>query len=484
MFELTIGHILLIAVATWHYALWCGFVSDDHAVIAQRKDIIPDGEKQDRQEKFWVKVFNDGPVMYFVNRFMWRFFNKQPFWWHLLSLSMHIFNTYLFYLVAVSIIGREAALIAALIWTVNPMHNQIVVWCSGRPYAFAVCLSLICLLFWDNPLIVIPLYTLATITSFMTAFLPIIIKLIHPEAWQGNLYLGILFAMIPIFLWKFTRRFGRGALILDRANFQFRFKRLNNLARVYMYYILALIFPVKMGWYHESGFRYNDRWDGFNVWAVIGFVAVFYLTQQAYGVWFLLGMIPQMNLLASNSYLQDRYLYFGSMGLALLAAPYLIEYPFILVAFVAICVSKSYTYTRQMTTDEALYRENWRNHKASDYAINNLAFFLIQQQRFEEARIYIKRGLAINRDNKLLWYNLGITWAAQAHLKSQEGKFRFFRALDCWKMALQLEPRWRKPAEDIEKLTKYLLEAKVLTTNPADAAAGLPVINMPMQKGK
>jgi tetratricopeptide (TPR) repeat protein len=135
-----------------------------------------------------------------------------------------------------------------------------------------------------------------------------------------------------------------------------------------------------------------------------------------------------------------------------------------------------------MVNDEKLYRENWRNHPKSDYAINNLAFFLIQQYRYEEARAIIKRGLDISNQNKLLWYNLGITWAAQGHLQSQEGKFRFLRAMDCWKMALNLEPRWAKPREDLEKLTRFLLENKVLTTKKEEAANSSP-IHVPINIG-
>jgi hypothetical protein len=70
----------------------------------------------------------------------------------------------------------------------------------------------------------------------------------------------------------------------------------------------------------------------------------------------------------------------------------------------------------------------------------------------------------------MLWYNLGVSWAAQGHFNNDEGKFRFLRALDCWKTALQIEPRWNRPAEDLKKLVKILVENKVLTLDQKEAA--------------
>jgi tetratricopeptide (TPR) repeat protein len=138
-------------------------------------------------------------------------------------------------------------------------------------------------------------------------------------------------------------------------------------------------------------------------------------------------------------------------------------------------------HTRHLINDEEMYRENWRNHPRSDYAINNLSFFLIQKKRFEEARVVILHGLDIDKTNKMLWYNLGVTWAATGDLQSQEGKFRFLRAIDCWKMALQVEPRWDKPANDIKQLTKFLIDNKVLTLNK-DEAQGNMTVDIPVDE--
>jgi tetratricopeptide (TPR) repeat protein len=474
---LNIYWVLAITALTWHYVLFCGFVSDDHAVIEARKDIIPDAEKIDKGEKYWLKVFNDGVILFYLNRLVKSICGSNPFGWHLLSFSIHLANTFLLYRVSMMFVPEPIALLATLIWSVNPMQNQIVGWCSGRPYGISAMFALIMLLFWQHPYVTIPLFVLALITSVSIGFTPILLAVLHPNTWQGTFYVWVLVACIPFVLWKFQRRFAQNALVLDRENFHFKKRRFFNMARVYMYYIMSMIFPVRMGWYHDAGFSYNKKWDGFNIWALAGFIVVYVFCHNVLGLWFLLGLLPQMNIFATNSYVQDRYIYFGSMGFALLVTPYIPSLLYIVA--VAIYISKSYTYSRHMISDETLYKENWRNHPKADYAINNLSFFLIQQRRYEEARAFINRGLEINKDNKLLWYNLGVTWAATASLGNEDGIQRFFRAMECWKRALHIEPRWRKPLEDMQKVVKVLIDNKILTTDQSEAVPGMPAIHTP-----
>ncbi len=476
-----INIVLLLVFLTWHYALRCGFVSDDHSVVEKRKDIIPDSEKNPHKESFWVKLFNDSIIMYFWNRAMDKLrINRFPFVWHIMCLGLHLAICYCLYFVLLPFIGKDQALIAVLFWGVNPMLNQNIVWISGRSYLIATLFALIGLLSWHNPLIVLPFYLLGVITNISIALLPILIKLMHPNSWQGNFYIiTMIVAGFPFILWKFHKRF-TASLILDRENFRFKRRRVNVIAKIYGYYIRSFFVPTTMGWYHQAGFRYNPAWEKFNIWTLLSYGIVFWLCGQGWsGWWVLLGILPNTNMFATNSFVQDRYMYFGSIGISILCAPYFQQYPVLFIALAAIYASKAYSYSRYLQNDEALYRENWRNHPKSDYAVNNLAYFLIQRLRWDEARVVIHQGLEINKFNKMLWYNLGITWAAQGHFQNDEGKFKFLKALDCWKMCLQIEPRWSKPAEDLKKLIKLLVDNKVITMNLNEAMPGAPTIDMP-----
>jgi tetratricopeptide (TPR) repeat protein len=473
MLDLSIEIVLLIVFVTWHYALRCGYISDDHAAVAQRKDIIPDAEKIPKNDSYWVTVFNDGIVMYYMTRLFWKLGLKSfPFFWHLFSLALHIANCYLLYIFLLPIFGYDVTLAAVAFWGINPMLNQNVVWVSGRPYTIGLFLTLIALICWQNPLIFAVYYMLAVITNISIFFAPIMLWLVYPESWQPKMYVIIMLAMAaPFVAWKFYKRFTK-ALVLDRDNFRLRPRKTNTFVRILLYYIWTLFVPIRMGWYHQAGFRYNERWEKFNYLTLIGYVTAGLLATIGGlpGMIYILGVLPNSNLYATNSFLQDRYLYFASIGIALLIAPYLAQYPVLFYCAITFYATRSYMYSRHMINDEAMYRENWRNHPNSDYAVNNLSYFLIQQHRYDEARVVILYGLSINSMNKMLWYNLGVTWAAQGHFTTDEGKFRFLRALDCWKHALNIEPRWSKPADDIEKLVKILIERKVLTVDKNQAA--------------
>lgn len=474
-------YALIWIFVVWHYALRCGFISDDHAVIAQRKDIIPDGEKNPVKKPYWVDVFDQGIILFYLNWLCGKLrIRRFPFTWHLLSLAIHLTNCWLLYLLLTPIIGIDLAIIAVFIWAVNPMLNQNVVWISGRPYTIAVMLCLVAMLNWNNPFIFLPLYALAVVTNISIFFMPVLVKMMHPS-WQANFYLiSIFLVAAPFVAWKFKMRFSK-ALVIDRENFKWHKRRINNLVRVYAYYVWTLFVPVRMGWYHQAGFRYNNKWDKFNIWTLCGYIIVFLLIKQGFfGWWFLLGLLPNMNVYVTNSFLQDRYLYFGSMGLAVIIAPLLYHYPMLAIIALTFYGTRAYMFSRQMINDETMYRENWRNHPNSDYAVNNLSFFLIQQKRHDEARVMILRALTFARDNKMLWYNLGVTWVAQGNLGSDEGKFRFLRAVDAWKMCLQIEPRWRKPAEDLEKLITFLIENKVITMNKDESNPNIAQIDIPM----
>jgi tetratricopeptide (TPR) repeat protein len=477
-----INLVLCIVAFAWHYCLFCGYISDDHAAVAQRLDIIPDEEKKDRGESYWVKRFNDGIVMFYQTRIFWALGLKNvPFAWHLLSLGVHLANTYLLYTFLLPVVGNDVSLYACAFWGVSPMLNQNVVWVSGRPYLFGAFLSLVALNCWQDPVAFGIFYILAVITNISIFFAPIIVWMIAPDSWQAKLYLGVMVLCAgPFVMWKFNARFTNG-LVIDRDNFAWRPRKVFTFARIALYYVHSLFVPTKMGWYHQAGFRYNEKWEKFNYLTVAGFLLIGFMMwiNPFAGTWFLLGLLPNANIFATNSFLQDRYLYFCSIGVALIVAPVLAKYPALFYVAMTFYVTRTYMYSRHLKDDEKLYRENWRNHPQSDYAINNLSYFLIQQRRFDEARVVVERGLHINRGNKMLWYNLGITYAAQGHFNNDEGKFKFLKAMECWKTCLAIEPRWSKPAEDLKRIIKILVENKVITLNKDEAAPHGMSISVP-----
>ena len=475
MITIDINLVLIIIAFTWHYSLFCGYISDDHAAVAQRTDIIPDEEKKDRNESFWVKRFNDGIVMFYQTRLFWALgLKEKPFFWHLFSLGVHLANTFLLYTFLAPILGNSIALYTCAFWGINPMLNQNVVWISGRPYLLGTFFALVAMNCWQNPLVFVPYYMLAVVTNISILFVPVLLWAIHPDEWQPKAYLiTMVLGAFPFLCWKFHKRFMNG-LVIDRDNFNLKLRKANVFARIYIYYIFTLFVPTKMGWYHQAGFRYNQSWEKFNYITFSGYllIGIMFWKFPLAATWFILGLIPNSNVYSTNSFLQDRYLYFSSIGIAILVAPYLVAHPALFYCAITFYATRAYMYSRCMKDDEKLYRENWRNHPKSDYAINNLSYFLLQHRRYDEARVVIDYGLNVNPQNRMLWYNLGITHMSQGNFSNDEGKYRFIKALDCFKTALRIEPRWAKPAESMKNLIQILVDKKVITFNPQEALGG------------
>lgn len=472
-----IYYVLFWVLLAWHYSLKCGFISDDHATVEKRKDIIPDTEKTPIKKPYWVNVFDQGIVMYYWDRAMEKLkINKQPWVWHTISLIIHLINVYLVWVFLRGIIGDNPALIAAFLWAVNPMLNQNVTWISGRPYILGFMLALIGMIFYKEAWAFIPLYGLAVITNISPTFAPILLKILYPHAWQPNLYLAVMiFIGAPFILWKFHKRFTVG-LVLDRENFHFHKRKINALVRIYLYYLWTIIVPIRMGWYHQAGFRFNEKWCKINIYTVLAYIWVIWLMRQGtWGWWFILGVLPNANLFATNSFIQDRYIYFGSIALFVIAAPLFYNNPALLYIAATFYITRTYMHTRHLIDDERMYLENCRLHPHGGYAYNNLAFFLIQEKRLEEARVWCLKGIMSEPDSKMLWYNLGCTWAGMGHFNNDEGKSNFLKAVDCWKRCLQLEPRWRKPAEDLKTLLNLLIEKKVVTPNKNEGIPGAEI---------
>jgi len=90
----------------------------------------------------------------------------------------------------------------------------------------------------------------------------------------------------------------------------------------------------------------------------------------------------------------------------------------------------------------------------------------------------VERGLTINPNNKMLWYNLGITYTAQGHFANEEGKLKLIRAIQAFNKCLKIEPRWEKPMKDLQKIIPKMIEMGVLVPNTSSEKGGM-VVDIP-----
>ena len=103
-----------------------GFITDNHLVT-------------DRWPKSLVDAFTSTsgylymPLTLVSWQMNYRIFGADPFWFHLIDLCIHAFNTLLVFWILDRLLGRKfAAFLATLLFAVHPLNVEAVAWAASR----------------------------------------------------------------------------------------------------------------------------------------------------------------------------------------------------------------------------------------------------------------------------------------------------------------------------------------------------------------
>ncbi len=86
-------------------------------------------------QDFW-KSIADLRVQTILYTIFYHLFGITAIPHHIMSLSLHLGNSYLFYIIFSQLFGLPIAFIAALLFAVHPVNSEAVAWISGNPYLF------------------------------------------------------------------------------------------------------------------------------------------------------------------------------------------------------------------------------------------------------------------------------------------------------------------------------------------------------------
>jgi tetratricopeptide (TPR) repeat protein len=305
----------------------------------------------------WVNYYR--PLFLLWVRINEAVFGNRAWGWHLTTILTHVLTTLLVYLLVLRLgIGREVALLAALIFGLHPAHIEAVAWISGvnEPLAAIFMLgSLLAYVQWRN-------------------------EGTHAFKWQGISLILFAFAMLtkenalilPGLLLAYEWAFGsKGSEHLAGSECGGILAMCGEaLRRIWPYFLLvALYVPLRI--YALKGFSHNVAplstaqliftwpalmafWVRHLIWpaglsSYYNFPAVLYPTLRNFllpaifvicvglglfalvrssraaaffAVWLLLPLIPLLNIrvFTANDFAHDRHLYLSSVGLAALVA--------------------------------------------------------------------------------------------------------------------------------------------------------------------
>lgn len=316
---LTIWVFLLVM---FERAAYLGLVVDDD--VWHKK--VHDAKKEWREKKrgfvSLLMNFSYGAGMFY-----------QPRWDHLATIVLHGINC--------SLICRAFGLPVALLYLINPINNQTVIWLNGRRYALATLCVLIAWNFWWTA----PFMAFVGIQIHITGAMMPLLFLWTPYWIVLPFVAGISFIM--------GRRWIPEKILQRRADFKpgnenqkITWKKLIIFVKTIGYQFWNCILPNKPAMYHDFLFYFSStdagtkegyklNWDFWKGCLVITFLAY---DHSFFAFWFVLFIAQWCNLYQVTMNASDRYTCLACIGVMALVVKYAVMLPFGNYVIVALAV--------------------------------------------------------------------------------------------------------------------------------------------------
>ncbi len=390
----------------------------------------------------------------------------RPF--HITTLAIHVMNAWLLYWLALLLIRncdaslREklrpewAALVAALLFALNPMRVEVVAWATGQSYALAALFLLLSLVAYvryvevrvrpgaGRPLLFLSLsvfaYACATLSKSAAIFLPPALLLLDYFPFRRRLERGMLLDKLPhalvgtglfAVIWHITAdKQGNGYFALGPwARIAYAIHKLP-------FHLGKTLWPASVHPAYGVSLTNVGPFTGpllFSTAIALVLVGSAWLLRRqapwitcALGI-YMLGILPVSGLFAHGDWLlgADRYAYMPLLGIwivigaALTAKPLLPELAFgdlrsrsvatvLLVVLVTWGIT-TFRVTRQWGYSQTLWSYTLQVDPGNRVALQNLGTVYMMQQRYEEALPLLSSAMRLDPGhNFAVPLNLGV----------------------------------------------------------------------------
>ena len=343
---LQFGLIALLVFIAYGPALNGKFIWDDYLLVKDntlvtRLASIPSffsGEVSSRPEGHTAFYRPLQMASYALDDRIW---GLNPFGFHLGNILSHIFVAAALYGFIFFLFGRRTlAFLSALLFAVHPLHSEVVSYISGRADALAALFILLTLLFsllegpppWALSLIVSLSYAVALCSkeySLITPFLFLLTNAVRKKRPQDRKFLFPFLSLLFLSLFYIFLRLAVLKIPSSVVAPSTLLSRLPGACAALGSYVKLLLWP--FGLHMEYGlrsFRFTDPP------AVLGMIClcamIFFIfknrkdSNQKVAVfstaWFLIALLPVLNLYPINAYMAEHWLYVPSIGFFLILA--------------------------------------------------------------------------------------------------------------------------------------------------------------------
>ena len=484
-----ISLVLLVTFLAYSGTLWFKFVYDDRGQILANVQVhqwryLP----QYFFERVWSFAYPGIPGNYYRPIFLlfllvnYKIFGPYAAGWHLVTVAAHLGVTCLVYVLVRRLAGdSRTALIAALIFGLDPVHIESVAWISGVTDPLVALFLLPCFLCYLNARErparrrgwlagSLALYALAMLSKETALILPLIV-LVYEWLWQESpgrvswfrralerarlsavrvapfvlltlVYLGVR--------WRVIQGLGHTMMPLSIWTIIFTWPQL------LLFYFHHLVWPFNLSvFYNVPYIKAPGLWSFYLPLAglvALGWLAWLWVRKLGKDspadrrlavfawAWILIPLIPllDLSLLPVGEIAHDRYLYLPSIGFSILAAMALRHIRFgklklfglpalqavavlllVLVFGISTAVQDQY-----WANDLILYGRGVERTPLNKLARTNLGNAMGEQGRYAEALALYRQVLDRDPDFWLAVYNTGYTCYRMGRLPEAEKYFK------------------------------------------------------------
>ncbi|MBS1492773.1 MAG: tetratricopeptide repeat protein [Bacteroidetes bacterium] len=464
----SLGYIIIaiVTLIVFYNTFQNDFVFDDESVVQNNQSItsLSSIPKYLTGEDGFAKVIGKyyRPIVSATYAIDYALYGLSPKGFHITNVIIHLIACLLLFkiftiLFAKSKYGNFIALVITLIFAVHPIHTEAVSWVSGRTDSIVTLFFFASFLYYikfsnsENKtskflILSVVFYFLGLLSKEMIVTMPVIILLYDfvylkkpLQYLKTNLRTYLIFAGVTIFY--FIIRYLALKDTPDRPNYMYFIGKdtatvFFTMIKTIPLYFKLLLYPVNL-LYHYNGFLPDsttlDLKALLSLVFILGMLAGAFLLYKRESkvsfviLFFLVTLLPVMNLIPTMNFMAERFLYMTSFCLSLLIGVILIKYMNdknkSAIAVVCLLIILPYSYltikrNAEWKTNDILY--STADGIDGNVLLVNAGNIYANNKNYDEAAMRYRRAIQI-RDNSLLaHHNLGLIHMLHNNLDSAE----------------------------------------------------------------
>ncbi len=411
--------MLLLTIALYAFSLGGGFVYDDEQLLVETPRLVTANVKLAFTSDFWGlpagawRSLHYRPAAMLAYSGVYRMFGLSPFAFHAANILLHVLATLAFFYL-VRALCREAALAAAALFAVHPLHVEAVAWMTGLTETLmgAAILGSLALFVHKRYAWSWVLAAVALLSKEGALIIPVLALLLATGNWKDRLRHALPFALMA------AAYLAARAIVLPRppqgALLRLLTSGLADMPAVAAHYVTSLFAPWPLAIHYVlPGVWLIAVAAGIAIlWLALGRIAGMGAAAALAGLPLLIPVVTSA-LMVEFLKIQDRYAYLATAGACLAAALILRRLPargllYACLLIVPLGALGTYLQIQVWQDNESLWTHTLEVTPSSKPAALNLGYSLYVESRFSEAERVYRNALQHRPEDHELKKMLGL----------------------------------------------------------------------------